>query len=280
MSRLFVGFVLLLLAAGAQTRAAETSSWHFPRPTRIATASCTDFEWVSDLPICAETARLLERTATGKFGLSPDRVDSWTNGALEEFLGWLKTVEDKGAPDATLIFYFVTHQLKDGSLKFSKGADLSPAGVVEAVNRLARRYNRVLLVNDCCYGAVLEGGGKFDDNVVRVYAASEQEEACNLRFGKGPYGLEKFLEEERAYLQQSMGWDPPGMTFLGIIGLKAALEIARSPGASVDLQDLFRRMGATRDLYDASIRQKKVQHLVMVPPTADFQILTKGEQGK
>lgn len=280
MSRAASGWFLLLCMVGWQALGAEPGSYCFPFPVRIATASCTDFEWVSDLPICAETARLLERTATGKFGLSPDRVDSWTNGALEEFLGWLKTVESKGAPDATLIFYFVTHQLKDGSLKFSKGADLSPAGFIEAVNCLARRYNRVLLVNDCCYGAVLEGGGKFDDNVVRIYAASEREEACNLRFGKGPYGMEKFLKEERAYLRDCMDWDPPGMTFLGIIGLKAALEIARSPGASVDLQDLFRRMSANRDLYDASIRQKKVQHLVMVPPTADFQILTKREQGK
>ena len=273
------GLLLLLCVIGWQALGAEPGSYRFPFPVRIATASCTDFEWVSDLPICAETARLLERTATGKFGLSPDRVDSWTNGALEEFLGWLKTVEDKGAPDATLIFYFVTHQMKDGSLKFSKGADLSPAGFVGAVNCLARRYNRVLLVNDCCYGAVLEGGGKFDDNVVRVYAASEDEEAFNLRFGKGPYGLDKFVEKERAWLKEKLGWEPPGMTFLGLIGLKSALEISKEP-AYLRLQTLVRRMRADRDLYDESIRQKKVQHIVLVPPTADFEILVRRDDGR
>lgn len=279
MSRAAAGLLFLLSVLGRDAHGAEPGSYHFSHPIRIATASCTDFEWVSDLPICLETARLLERSATANFGLSLDRVDSWTNGTSEEFLSWLKTLEEKSAPDATLIFYFVTHQLKDGSFKFSRGADLPAADFVEAVNRLASRYDRVVLIDDCCYGAVLEHGGRFHDNVVRVYAAADEEPACNLRFGKGPYGMEKFLRQERAYLKDGMGWDPPGMTFLGLIGLKAALEMSKDAGPSVDLQSFFRGMSAARDSYHASIRQKNVQHILLVPPTADFEILTKKEHG-
>ncbi len=279
MHRAFCGLFFLLSTSGWNTRAAEPGDYRFAQPVRVATASCTHFEWVSDLPVCLETARLLERSATGKFGLPADRIESWTNGTSEEFLGWLKTVEDKGAPDASLIFYFVTHQQKDGSFRFSKGADLSPARFVEAVNHLARRYDRVVLVNDCCYGAVLEGGGKFYQNVIRVYAASEEEQAFNLRFGKGPYGMEEFLKEGRAYLKKRMSWDPPGMTFLGIVGLKAALEMSKDAGSPVDLQTFFRRLTTARDLYDTSIRQKNVQHIVLVPATANFEILVRQGRG-
>lgn len=279
MFRLTSGFLLcFLLAAGSKAIAAEPS-FRFSMPVRVATASCTDFEWVSDMPVCLETARLLEKSAVASFGLPADRVDSWSNGTAEEFLSWTKTLEEKAAPDATLFFYFVTHQLKDGHFKFSRGPDLSAADFVDAVNRLARRYDRVVLLDDCCYGAVLEGGGKFYDNVVRVYAASEDEEAVNLKFEKGPYGLAKFLKEERSYLKDKLGWDPQGMTFFGVIGLRAALEISQSPPVSVELQAFFRRMSAQRDLYDTSIRQKNVQHLVLVPATADFQILKK-EKGQ
>jgi hypothetical protein len=265
----------LLLLLPVYAWAAEPAIFRFSSPTRIATASCTDFAWVSDLPLCLETARLLQLAGTEKFGLSPDKVEAWANGSSEDFLGWLKALEEKGAPNATMILYFVTHQLKDGSMKFSKGSDLAAADLIEAINRLARRYDRVVFINDSCYGAVLETRGKFYDNVVRLYAASDEEEACNLRFGKGPYGLEKFLKNERTYLAGDMKWEPPGMTFLGIIGLKAALEMAANPGSSVDLQTFFRRMSAMRNEYDESIRQKKVQHLILVPSTANFDLLDR-----
>jgi hypothetical protein len=265
-------FSLLLLACAA---CVAESRFEFVQPTRVATASCTDFPWVSDLAICLESARLLELAATKKWGVAPDRIDSWNNGSAAEFLEWLDSVAQKGTPDATLILYFVTHQLSDGDFKFSKGPDLPASEFVEALNRLARKYDRVILLDDCCYGALLEGGGKFFDNILRVYAASEDEEAYNFRFGKGPYGLDKFLKSGRDYLKQQLGWEPPGMTFMGMITLKSALELAEKPGDSVDIQTLYRRMAANRDAYDESIRQKKVQHILLVPPTCDWQILVR-----
>jgi hypothetical protein len=109
---------------------------------------------------------------------------------------------------------------------------------------------------------------------------TEDEEAVNLRFGKGPYGFDKFVEKERSWLKQRLGWEPPGMTFLGLIGLKSALEISKNPGNPIDLQTLVRRMGADRDLYDESIRQKKVQHIILVPSTVNFEILVHGGHEK
>jgi len=275
MPRTFVALALALLLSGLPADAADSASWRFVRPARIALASCTDFEWVTDVPMCLETARLIELASTRKFGVPADRVHTWANGSSEEFLNWLKTLEEKGAPDQMLVLYFVTHQFQDGRFKFSKGDDLPAAEMLDAVNRLARRYDRVILVDDCCYGALLEGGGKFFENVTRIYAASEDEEAINVRFGKGPYGLDDFVEKERAYLKQALAWEPPGMSFLGLIGLKSALEISKNPGDSVDLQGLVRRMGADRDRYDESIRQKKVQHIILVPSTANFEILAR-----
>lgn len=269
------GILVLLLALGVDGRAAEPGTFHFAAPSRLATASCTDFAWVSDLPLCLETARLLELAATQKFGLPEDRVDSWANGSSEEFSNWSNKLEEKGELDGTLYLYFVTHQLKDGSLKFSHGTDLPPAEMVTMVNRLARRYGTVVLINDCCYGATLEQGGRFESNIIRLYSSAEDEEAYHFKFDKGPYGLEKFLKDERAWMKQDMQWNPPGMTFLGIIGLKSALEIAKKPGSSVTLQTLLRYMSANRDHYDDSIRQKKVQHFVLAPPTADCEILTR-----
>lgn len=268
--RPILGLLFLLLSP------AYGDSFQFAAPTRIATASCTDFEWVSDVPLCLESAKLLRKVATEKFGVSDKMVHAWSNGSAEDFLRWLKTLEEKGSPDSTLILYFVTHQLTDGRLKFSKGEDLAGSVFVEAMNSLARHYDRIVLINDCCYGAAMEGCGKFYDNIVRLYAASEEEEADNLRFGKGPYGLEKFLKAERSWLVSALKWDPPGMSFLGVIGLKAGCELAGTGGA-VDLQTFFRSLSAARNEYDESIRQKKVQHLILVPSMANFDILTRQE---
>lgn len=270
---------LFFVALGGVAASGAESEFRFSSPTRIATASCTDFSWVSDLELCQETARLVEKAATGPFGLAADRLERWSNGSKEEFLAWLARLEQKGEPDGTLILYFVTHQLADGNFKFSRGPDLTCAEFLDAINKLARKYDRVILLDDCCYGALLEGGGKFFDNVVRVYAASEDEEAYHFRFGKGPYGLDQFLKAERDYLRQTMGWQPPGMTFMGIIGLKSALELAAGPVDSVSLQAFFRQMAANRDVYDELVRQKKVQHILLVPPTCDWQLLVRRKHG-
>jgi hypothetical protein len=70
------------------------------------------------------------------------------------------------------------------------------------------------------------------------------------------------------------------MTFLGIIGLKAALNIAENPGATVDLQTFFRSLSAARNQYDESIRQTKVQHLILVPSTDTIEILTRDKNDR
>jgi hypothetical protein len=173
-----------------------------------------------------------------------------------------------------VILYFVTHQLDDGRTKFSEGPDLSPRQLIDGVNGLARGYGRVLFVNDSCFGPALEGKGRFEPNVVRLYASAEDQEACHVRFGKGPYGLEKFVRPELEMLDRDLGWRPDGMTLLGLIALKAGGSLPEMEVSSLRLQAWFRKMCEFRDRYDDEVRQRKVPHFVLVPATADFQILT------
>jgi hypothetical protein len=278
MARIHVLLAHVILLLGQGTIAAEvgnSGTFQFSSPTRLATASCTDFPWISDLPLCLETANLLKRVSVDVFHLTADDIDSWENGSSEEFLTWLGQVADKGRPDSTLVFYFVTHQLKDGQEKFNRGTGLSGGRLIEAINRVAIRYHRVLFINDCCYGAALEKQGNFSSNVIRLYTADEEHAAYNLDFEKGPYGLAKFLAKERAYLKADMKWEPRGMTFFGLIALKTGLDIAEKPESSIDLRMIFERMIYFCNLYDDKVRQHDVQKFILMPTAANFEILNK-----
>ncbi len=128
-------------------------------------------------------------------------------------------------------------------------------------------------MNDSCYAAALEKYGSFASNVIRFYTSRENEVSVDLIFDKGPYGLEEFTKGERHFLKSQMQWDPKGMSFFGIIGLKAALALTRGNRASVDLQTLLGEMNRFRDLYDEEIRQAKVQHFVLMPADANIELL-------
>ena len=242
---------------------------------RLATATCSKFPWVSDLPFTPETASLLKRCAVDEFGLADGKTDAWSNGSSEEFLGWLKQIGEKGDPDSTLILFLATHQWGDGRTKFSSGSDLAPEKLIRAINEAAARYQRILFINDGCYASGLEKRGSFSDKVIRLYASGNDHPALDVNFDKGPYGLEEFAQKERLFLRSRMQWNPKGMSFLGLIGLKAALSPREKSAASLDLQTFMREMNRCRDLYNETVRQAKAQRLALAPSDANFVILKR-----
>jgi hypothetical protein len=266
-----------IFAPAAEPTESETYRW--ATPVRLAFASCSEFPWVSDLPLTTETIRLLKRSATDAFGLPAERIHSWNNGSAEEFRGWLKEVGGKTEPDAVLILFFATHQLKDGRTRFTKGPDLPPEQLVDAVNTAAQHGQRLVFINDSCYAAALEKAGNFSDRVIRLYAADRREEAVDVHFEEGPFGLEDFARAERLFLQSRWDWKPPGMSLLGLLGLKAALKLAEERPATIDLRMLLDRMNRARQAYDDQVRQAKIQHISLAPADANIVLLKKSSKG-
>ena len=258
---------------GGTSESISPSKYMWATPVRLATATCSEFPWVSDLPMTSETLALLKRCAVDEFGLSPDKVDSWNNGSADEFLSWMKELVQKGDTDSMLILYFATHQKSDGRTKFVHGPDLPPAQLMEAINALAKRYQRVLFIDDSCYAAALEKCGSFSENVIRLYSSEEDAVAIDLNFDNGPYGLDEFIKKEQRILQSRLNLNLKGMSFLSLMGLKAAVAISDKSLLSIDLQTLVREMNQWRDQYDEDIRQAKVQHLKLVPADANLEIL-------
>ncbi len=224
-------------------------------PLEFASAVCTRFDWVSDLPLTTNTCLLLQRTIRQMD--SQARVHEWSNGSSGDFLQWMQQLKPYST-NTCLILYLATHQKRDGRLKFSEGEDLPPDRLVNAVNQVAERYARVLLVNDSCHAAALEFGGEFCGNVSRFYASAASEEAVDVDFARGPAGLEDFARPGREWLRGHWGWDPPGMSFFGLMGLQAALRTP--PRGIMDLEEFWNGILRQRDRYDEQVRQAKVQH--------------------
>ncbi|MBI4025279.1 MAG: hypothetical protein HY360_09890 [Verrucomicrobia bacterium] len=260
------------LAAG---QASPAQGWEWDFPAHIATAVCTQFPWVSDLPMTGETVRLLRRCALDGLGLPAARMDHWSNGSADEFVAWLNDLAKKGTLDCTLILYFSTHQQSDGRLKFTTGPDLSANRMVHVVNAAAVNFNRLLLINDSCYAAALEKGGSFSDKVIRLYASTERETSRDLDFDRGPAGLEDFAANERRFLRTRLQWEPRGMSFLGLMGLKWALRLMEKNDEGVDLQTLVCEMIRCRDLYNEDVRQARAQHPVLAPANANFTLVRR-----
>ena len=266
----FQFFFLLWFFSSVPSWAAD---YHWASPIRFATASCTEFSWVSDLPFTTETTSFLQQGAI-ELGLSREKIDSWQNGSGEEFLDWLHALSKKGEAETTLVFYFSTHQKRDGQIKFSKGSDLTSKTFVSSFNDLSKNYHRVLLINDSCYSSVLEKVEPFSEKVIRLYSTREDEVAKDFPFDQGPYGFDEFTQKERLFLKK-MDWPIKGMSFIGIIGLKAGLQLTREAASSIDLQTLLSEMNLCRDQYNAEIRQARAQHFQLVPSDANFRMIER-----
>ncbi len=249
--------------------------YEWATPVRLTSATCTEFSGVSSLPLTAETVSLLKFSADNGLALPMRGSDVWSNGSGDEMLKWLGSLAEQNQPDTTLILYFSTHQLKDGNTRFTDGPDLEPTRLVDAINKAAGHYKRVLFINDSCYGTALERGGSFADNVIRLYSARSDELSMEFKFNKGPYGLEEFVEKERVFLRANWNWDPPGMGLLGIMGLKAGLHFREESPATIDLQHFVDELSRFRDLYNEEIRQARAQHLTLIPASANFDILKR-----
>lgn len=249
------GFWLLLL--WSSTCGAQEGETPLPDSIHFISAVCTRFRWVSDLPLATNTVVLLDRTVRI---LDPEAVvEAWNDGTASEFLRWTEG-RRLSARKKWLVFYFSSHQKTDGRIKFSEGDDLPPEKLVAAVNEMGRDSERVLFINDSCYAASLEKTGGFASNVMRCYSSREEEEAVDVEFDKGPAGVEEFMQPERAGLRVNWGWDPPGMSFLGIAGLKAGW------GKRLRTCDAFwRELLRAREAYHDSVRPGRVQHFVLVP---------------
>ncbi|MCC7519214.1 MAG: hypothetical protein IT578_08530 [Verrucomicrobiae bacterium] len=263
---------VLALALAAQF--AFAGDWEWSGPVRLATASCSRFSWVSDLPMAPETGRLLEHFAVDVLRLPGSGIHRWDNGSAEDFIRWLEELSRNGDPQTTLILWFSTHQKEDGRMKFSEGPDLAPSDLVAALNRVAASYARLLFMNDSCHAAALERVRGFRENVVRLHASREREEAADVEFSKAPFGVERFSREARADLRGKMRWDPPGMTLMGLFLLEGGRRAARD-ASSVDLQELVAAMNASRDRFEAEVRQARPQRLVLAPADANFELVRR-----
>lgn len=241
-------------------------------PTRVASACCTEFSGLSDLPLSAESVTLLKRSLE-ELGPGTEALDEWSNGSAQEFLAWTSRLAEKGKTDTTLILFLCTHQLKDAQLRFTEGPNMEGARFIEAMNHLGGRYERVLLLNDSCFAAGLERKGTFATNVIRFYSASGDEASVDLNFDKGAYGLEEFVEKERTWVREAWRWEPRGMGFFATMSLKILNRWRQEPSAGVDLQRFFNAFTRYRNQYNDEIRQARAQHPKLVPSDANFVIL-------
>ncbi len=270
---LFFFFCIQSFVLAEETRSFPYYQWAVP--VRVAVATCSQFHWVSHLPLTSETVFLLKRSAVDTFGLSMEKTDFWENGTAEEFLEWMEAVGKKGDLNSTLIFYFSTHQRRNGRTKFSKGQDLEGERLVQEMNEIAKRYQRILFINDSCYASALEKKGVFSERILRFYSSKEDQLAIDLNFDKGPYGLEEFIQNERSFLKSEWQWNPKGTSFLAMIGFKSALALGKSFPKTMDLQMVFKQMEKSRDLYDQEVRQAKVQNFILIPSDANFEMLKR-----
>jgi len=256
----------------------QGSSQSLGQTCRLAIATCSKFPWVNDLPETVDTASFLQ-SCFQQFSKNQDSADIWQNGSSREFLNWTQMIARKGNPKQNLILYFSTHQRSDGRTRFSDGQDLSPSELIGALNDLAKNYQRVLFINDSCYAANLEKKGAFAENIVRLYSAQADEIALDLQFGKGPFGLSKFIEEDLKWLRSELNWTGKGMSFVTLMALKAG-RIVTTKKSDLDIGTLFIEMKRCRDLYDEQVRQSKVPHFVLVPADARFPIFATQSHGK
>lgn len=271
--------VSILLFLSAPIFAEEVASnYRLAMPCRAAVGQCDDFKWVSDLPYNKETYRLFEK-GTAELGLPPERLEHWRNEDSSSFLKWLVGMEAKGDGVSTLILYFSSHQRSNGRIKFSKGEDLEGKAMVEALNSIAGHYARVLFVNDSCYASSLEHCGQFAANVIRLYSSNDAEESFDLEYRSGPYGLEEFVRGNRIFYKEKLKFEPRGMSFLAELAVRAARNLDREGHPSLRLQDLYKEMSRGRDLYDEQVRQRRVQHFVLVPADADMELLAPVNRG-
>ncbi len=264
-------FLIVTTAYSAKVDSVNGYEWAVP--TRLAVATCSQFSGVSALPLTSETVSLLERCVVDELHLPPDHADFWNNGSASEFLEWMHGIAKKGDPHTTLLLYFATHQWSDGRTKFTRGPNMKPEDLIQAINDAGHHYQRILFINDSCYAAKLENCGRFSNNILRFYSSAEEERAVDLYFDHGPYGLQHFIQKERAFLHSKMQWDPQGMTFLGLIGLKTGLLLTGKHIETVDLQSFVQKMNQFRELYNEEIRQARAQHFILVPATSNFVIL-------
>lgn len=271
------GLAGILGACVATALPARAEGWRWAAPVRLATAVCSRFEGVRDLPMAPESGQLLERLAAAAQGSPPPEIRRWRDGRAEDFLRWTEDLAARGESRTDLVFWFSTHQKRDGRLKFSSGPDLAPGDWVAAVNRTAAAHARVLLIHDCCHAAELERIGGFRPNVTRLYAARANEDAADVEFSSAPFGVAAFARPARAWLRAALRWDPPGMTLMGLYLLEGGRQAARDGGDCVDLQSLVAAMNAARERFNDEVRQAKAQHVVLAPPEANFVLLRRGE---
>jgi hypothetical protein len=147
--------------------------------------------------------------------------------------------------------------------------------LVHALNQVAARYQRVLFINDSCHAAALEKSAPLAENIIRLYSAADNEEAIDLDFSNGPYGLSNFVQDPRNVLKSKPTLKIKGMSFLATMAFRTFLQLENDSAPSIDLQQLFKGMNAFRDRYDDDVRQAKVQHFKMIPAKANFEILKR-----
>jgi hypothetical protein len=248
------------------------AEYQWAQPTYFASATCSEFKWVDDLKLTRDTVSLMENGFSA-LGGAKNQYFHWKNGTAEEFLTWTDQIpSDK---QGILIFYFSTHQKPKGRIKFTSGPDLEAAPFISKINLLAYKFKQVLLIHDCCRGSELEKYGEFSTNVIRLYSASEGEDAIDLDFQKGPYGLSEFIQKEQLWIESLFSRKIKGLTFLTTFGLKSAFQSVKESPPEIDLQILLTQMNSARNQYKEDVRHGKVQNFKLFPENANLLFLKK-----
>lgn len=268
-------FLWLTLTFSKIVGADEKQSYSWSAPTRVITAVCSKFSSVSELPQSLDTVDLISKTLKKVQGTQYDTGDQWENGTAVQFLSWLDSIEATGNKEGLLIFYFSTHQLTDGSLKFSDGKDLGGFELVQALNKLSSHFQRVLFINDSCYAASLEKCGVFSENILRLYASQADETALDIEFKRAPYGVDEFFGSERSILKKNFGFYGEGLSFLALVSVKAIADLTDENTSQVDLTNLLTKIESSVREYYKVVRQPSIQKIVVYPRDANLPLLKR-----
>ncbi|MDD2710050.1 MAG: hypothetical protein PHV34_18870 [Verrucomicrobiae bacterium] len=261
------------LSFGVRHAVAAKPVCEWASPVKLAVATCATFPGKEEVLLGSETAKLLKAVAQDDFRMASSKIFQWNDRSAADFRKWSQKVGEKGDAETTLLFYFSTLQRSDGGVRFSLGPDLKGEKLVEAVNAVAAKYKRVLFVNDSSYAARLEDCGKFSDKVIRLYACDDDEPALLLGFEKVSTGLDEFVQAERIFMRMRFPVEPKGMSFLGLVGLKAGLKLKDFSENNIDLQTWFKRMQHWRDFYTDHVKQPKAPRLILEPSDANFEMV-------
>jgi hypothetical protein len=254
--------------------ALETARRSYSTPFRLHLAlyANTRFHWRPSLDSWGRSLDALQVLAETEWGIPRTRIHRLQDQSAQGFLNWLESLQSAVSQDETLLLYFATHQLADGTLCFTTGPPLSGLDLVGAVNRLAN-HARIILINDSCFAEGLESCGGFLPQVVRLHACGRKESAVEVKFKQGSPQSLGFFASECRWLETGLQAPVEGMSLLGVLWTRAVRELMAEGGPAISWRQIAARLQTLRDTYAVTVFKPRAQHPKHCPPEADFVFL-------